>query len=228
VLLKRLTWLRLFWPWMRLAWHYVYDRDAWRTLPHDVPLSCFGSGCEREFHWYLDGESQVRVHCVDDVCAWLAGCEKQSDQDLFQVPDFWQHPRTFEQVRKGDCEDHALWAWRKLIELGYEVELMVGYWLPLGRDTESFHAWVVYGTGEERFLLESIRADASRMVRPLGEAHAEYVPHFSVDHHLLRRVYAGSVSSGRERREQREQREAERTRRQKASDGQSAPDSPAP
>jgi hypothetical protein len=45
---------------------------------------------------------------------------------LFGEADFWQHPSTFERLRTGDCEDFAVWAWRKLIELGYDVDLVAG------------------------------------------------------------------------------------------------------
>src|SRR5690348_3236184 len=53
-------------------------------------------------------------HCGDLRMA--ADCEYV--RDPVHERDFWQHPKTFEQLRKGDCEDHALWAWRKLTELG--------------------------------------------------------------------------------------------------------------
>src|SRR5205085_1473130 len=68
------------------------------------------------FAWYFEGQSAVTVGSVDDVCEWLLECEYVHDPELFHEPDFWQHPRTFERLRKGDCEDHALWAWRKLVE----------------------------------------------------------------------------------------------------------------
>ena len=43
--------------------------------------------------------------------AWLLGCVYARDRDLFRNPDYWQHPCNFEGLRKGDCEDFALWAW---------------------------------------------------------------------------------------------------------------------
>jgi predicted transglutaminase-like cysteine proteinase len=33
-----------------------------------------------------------------------------------------EHPGAFERRRRGDCEDFALWAWRKLAEVGVDAE----------------------------------------------------------------------------------------------------------
>ena len=117
----RLQHLKLGIPLIRLAWRFDEEEDAWEAIEHDLPLAYFGSGAVNEFDWYLQGESDVVVETLADVQAWLAECAYARDQDLFQVPDFWQHPRTFEQLRKGDCEDHALWAWRKFHELGIDA-----------------------------------------------------------------------------------------------------------
>ncbi|HXW05204.1 MAG TPA: hypothetical protein VD833_08230 [Vicinamibacterales bacterium] len=78
------------------------------------------------FRWYYEGQRTVQVGTVDDVCRWLAECQYLSDDELFNETDFWQHPRTFENLCKGDCEDHALWAWTKLVEFGHQAELFVG------------------------------------------------------------------------------------------------------
>ena len=101
-------------------------RDPWTWTRHPVPLWMFGPGCVKDFAWYLEGESRVAVADLDGLCRWLAGCAYVSDESLFRTDDYWQHPATFEQIRKGDCDDHALWAWRKLAALGYESEFMVG------------------------------------------------------------------------------------------------------
>ena len=45
---------------------------------------------------------------LDDVFAWLAECRYETDTNLFHESDYWQHPRTFEQLRCGDCEDFAI------------------------------------------------------------------------------------------------------------------------
>jgi len=68
----------------------------------------------------LRGQSTVCVNDIAAICEWLADCEYV--RDPVHERDFWQHPKTFEQLRKGDCEDHALWAWRKLTELGIPAD----------------------------------------------------------------------------------------------------------
>ncbi len=150
-----------------------------------VTPQIFGHGSFRKFSWYLEGETAVQVHAVHDLCQWLTECQYLSDPQLFNERDFWQHPRTFEHLRKGDCEDHALWAWRKLIELGYRAQFFVGQWC------EGHHAWVVFERDGELFLLEAICKEHEVMIRPLGDVRAEYRPHFSVDHQFTMHSYAG-------------------------------------
>ena len=131
------------------------------------------------FRWYFEGESTVRTATVDDVCEWLGACQYVSDDQLFNEADFWQHPRTFEQVRKGDCEDHALWAWRKLIELGHPAEFFVGQWLEGGGAHHDGHAWVVFEQDGQRFLLEAVTKDEKHvMIRPLLDVRRELRPAF--------------------------------------------------
>jgi hypothetical protein len=144
------------------------------------------------FRWYFEGESTVRVSTLDDVCEWLGDCEYLSDDQLFNEADFWQHPRTFEHLRKGDCEDHALWAWRKLIELGHPAQLFVGQWFDGGGDHRNRHAWVVFEQNSQRFVLEAVMKGKTRvMVRPLLDVRGEYAPHFSVDATFTMRSHAG-------------------------------------
>jgi len=115
----------------------------------------FGAGSRKPFSWYFEGQSTVTVKDVDEICEWLTGCQYMPDADLFREPDYWQHPLTFEQLRKGDCEDHALWAWRKMVELGFAADFYVGQWLTNGERT-GFHAWVVFERSGSTFLLEPV------------------------------------------------------------------------
>ena len=72
---------------------------------------------------------------------------------LFNEIDLWQHPSSFEELRRGDCEDFALWAWRKLAELGIDAEFFVGRILSVEEpDVDRQHAWVVFRVGDVQFL----------------------------------------------------------------------------
>ena len=84
------------------------------------------------------------------------------DDRQFGVDDVWQHPCEFERLRQGDCEDYALWAWRKLVELGVDAELVSGRW-DVTREDAGHHAWVVYREGGSEFLLESVARTRSAM-----------------------------------------------------------------
>ena len=85
--------------------------SRWRRYAASVPLHAYGLGARRDFSWYFEGRSTVDVASLDDIMAWLLGCVYARDRDLFRNPDYWQHPCNFEGLRKGDCEDFALWAW---------------------------------------------------------------------------------------------------------------------
>src|SRR5262249_30023259 len=128
---------------------------------------------------------------------------------LFNESDFWQHPLTFEHLRKGDCEDHALWAWRKLVELGYPAELFVGQWIGAGgNDDDDTHAWVVFEQNETRFLLEAVIKQQSELMRPWEIARHDYLPHFSVDAAFTMRSHEGYLLYLKKREERRHRRAA--------------------
>ena len=59
---------------------------------------------------YFSGESSMRVQSIGEIVSWLQTCEYAADLDLFQKKDHWQHPGTFEERRRGDAKDFALWA----------------------------------------------------------------------------------------------------------------------
>ena len=146
-------------------------------------------GARRPFSWFFDGESKVQVNDIEAVCTWLDGCEYVSDQELFREPDFWQHPLTFEQIRRGDCEDHALWAWRKLSELGIEARFFLGRTSSAQR-TGRMHAWVGLVTDGQELVLEGT-ARRGTPLKPSDSFRQEYIPHFSVGREYDIRVYGG-------------------------------------
>jgi hypothetical protein len=186
---------RLLSPFMRLAARLVGRDAAWERVTMRVPASVFGPGSQQPFADYFDGESCVRVESIDDIVAWLQTCEYVTDTELFHEPDFWQHPGAFERLRRGDCEDFALWAWRKLAEVGIDAEFCVGRVICNGRpESARQHAWVIYRVDGAAFLFEPAARIRSKMIRPLADAMGDYVPHFAVNHRFDTNAFVGCAS----------------------------------
>ena len=76
-----------------------------------------------------------------------------SDEEQFGEKDYWQPPEQFEESKKGDCEDFALWAWRQLLQMNYDARFVAGV---SGRYREG-HAWVTFEKNGKYFLLEPLR-----------------------------------------------------------------------
>lgn len=185
ILMSLLTWLAItiFAISGLLLLNMVKMEGSWEKQYVPVPLSRFGSGCLNAFGWYLQRECTVPVTSVADICRWLKTCDYTHDPHLFQRNDFWQHPQDFEQARQGDCEDHALWAWRRLIELGLEADFVVGY---AGLER---HAWVTFKYQGKEYLLETtLKYD--KMVYLLETTQARYQPDIGVDHRLRTYQYS--------------------------------------
>ena len=198
--LKRIVYWTLR-PALRLLLRALPHEDPWGRLEYRVPVSTYGAGAKHDFDWYFEGDSQVTTADLDAVCEWLLSCEYVRDPDLFNESDFWQHPRTFERLRRGDCEDHALWAWRKLVELGYDADLVSGRCLPWtpGDAHERSHVWVIFRRDGDVFLLEAVAKDRGRIVRPLPEVAAKYRPEYGVDHKRQRFTFNGVLDTMRDR-----------------------------
>ncbi len=138
----------------------------------------FGPGSTQSFNWYFEGQSQTGTLSINEICYWLQSCDYVRDQALFMKRDFWQHPLTFEQIKKGDCEDHALWTWRKLIELGLKAEFIVG-------DTETErHAWIVFEWSDGKRYLFETTTKQGQMIHTMASTKGIYKPEFSVDENL--------------------------------------------
>jgi hypothetical protein len=165
-------------------------RDPWTRLPLEAPLALYGDGARRGFDWYFEGESAATVTSFDELVHWLAECTYDTDRRLFHEDDFWQHPRTFEHLRRGDCEDFALWAWRKMVELGIDAELVIGRRVPPG-SANSRHAWIVFREDAGEFLFEPVCRERERAVRPVSTARHEYIPEFGVASDRRRFFFAG-------------------------------------
>ena len=186
---------RLLSPFIRLVARLVRRESVWERVTMRVPAGAFGPGSHEPFAAYFEGESCVRVGSIDDIVAWLQTCEYVSDLELFHERDVWQHPGIFETLRRGDCEDFALWAWRKLAELGIDAEFCVGRVICDDHPAiDRQHAWVVYRVDGTAFLFEPAARTQARMIRPLAEAMGEYVPHFAVNHRFDTNAFVGCAS----------------------------------
>lgn len=181
-------------PFYRLLLRSVRIEGSWDEYEGiEISPKSFGAGSVHPFEWYLTGPSSVSIGTVAEICRWLSHCTFVPDIDEFGIADHWQHPSEFEERRRGDCDDHSIWAWTKLIELGLHAKLFSGTWLP-GHVGQEAHAWVVFtdSAGEE-WLLESTFKDTKRIVQRADQVRTLYQPHFSVDEHCKVLCYGGFI-----------------------------------
>ena len=125
----------------------------------------------------LNYQPSIEVHEPQDVTRFLLACRYASDLELFGKEDHWQTPAEFERLRAGDCEDHALWAWRMGVALGEEARFTIG---TLSGDP---HAWVTMYEEGLPWILEATgkTPETIEPFRPNGL----YEPRFSIDGKLL-------------------------------------------
>jgi len=97
---------------------------------------------------YFNRPLSTSPKTLADIEAFLHQCKYLSDQKTRSQADFWEPPDEFEIRRTGDCEDHAIWAWRHLHDLGYKARLV------LGKYTRG-HAWVHIFINGRVYLLEA-------------------------------------------------------------------------
>lgn len=191
---------RLFARFARVAARLLGRESVWEPVRIAVPAGAFGPGSRRPFSSYFKGKSSVRVQSIDDIVEWLQACEYVSDIELFHEQDVWQHPRAFEKRRRGDCEDFALWAWRKLAEIGIDAELCVGRMICGERpEVDRQHAWVVFRVDGTSYLFEPAARVRSRMIRPLADVSDAYVPHFAVNHRFDTQAFIGCAADSSHR-----------------------------
>ena len=89
---------------------------------------------------------------TDEIRTFLKTCRYVSDREQFGVKDHWMPPEEFENIRRGDCDDFALWTWRQLLGLGYNARFVVG---SAGRYGIG-HAWVSFRVRDRVFIVESL------------------------------------------------------------------------
>ncbi len=162
-------------------------KPTYNKVAEEISYRQFAQGATLPFSQYFEQGSTVNVSSIDDICHWLQQCKYAKDRDQFDAGDYWVHPVEFEQLRKGDSEDHALWAWRKLVELGFEAEFVLGY----RRErfmVEGYHAWVIFDGLDKNFLnkrrtyLVESSGKKFPIIFPIEEKEEEYRPIFGVDH----------------------------------------------
>jgi hypothetical protein len=121
--------------------------------------------------------SQPLKHWCSDLTElrrFLAGCKYVSDQEQFGKRDYWQPPEEFEESKKGDCDDFALWAWRQLLHLNYAARFVVGRRGRYGAG----HAWVTFQKDGRTYLLEPLSWPFGLKLPRLSAL--RYKPKFSV------------------------------------------------
>jgi hypothetical protein len=168
--------------------------DPWVRLPLAPPFGAYGPGAQDEFPTYLEGPSRVSAPSPAAVASWLLSCRYAADEHLLDAHDHWLHPSTFELVRAGDCEDFALWGWRKLVEASIDATFVVGM-SAAANGTPVRHAWVTFRDGSDEFVLDGVQRSLELIVRPraiLGEA---YVPQVGADREGRRVAFAGLFRS---------------------------------
>ncbi len=178
-------------PLLRHATKNMTDDDVWKKTKKKLPKEAFGRANLHDWNWYLEGRSTVEVKSAKEIVDWLRGCKYVGDSVLFNEKDFWQHPVTFENLRKGDCEDHALWAWRKLKELGIPAEFVCGRSGPASAKGNHGHAWIHVELSGKQYLMETVANSRQPMTFLLDDVRQNYCPALSVDTDLNTYRYGG-------------------------------------
>jgi len=99
---------------------------------------------------YVSQPLTVKYRDIAEIREFLRGCKGVSDKEQFGREDYWQPPEHFEQTKKGDCDDFALWTWRQFLELGYDCRVVFGQYGRYGVG----HAWVQFSADGNTFLVE--------------------------------------------------------------------------
>ena len=81
---------------------------------------------------YFNRSLRFQAASIQEIATFLRGCEYRRDRQTRSQRDFWEPPDVFEKRKRGDCEDHALWAWRQLTDLGHRSRFVLS----------EGHAWV--------------------------------------------------------------------------------------
>jgi hypothetical protein len=97
-----------------------------------------------------------------------------SNQEQFGERDYWQPPERFEESKKGDCEDFALWAWRQVLHMKYHARFALG---SASRHGDG-HARVAFEKDGKAYLLEPLSGPVGLTLPRLSVL--RYKPKFSL------------------------------------------------
>ena len=116
-----------------------YDADGRKTFRPDLRQR---SGFRSTFPPGRFLSQPLKKWCSDssELRRFLSTCKYVKDKEQFGENDYWQPPDDFEQSRKGDCEDFALWTWRQLIHMNYPSRFVMGTAGGYGEG----HPWVTF------------------------------------------------------------------------------------
>ena len=142
---------------------YVIDGTA--MMPRDLVHA---------FRIYRSSRLKQPLQTLRDLRWYMSRqCRYERDPMLFGRPDVWLHPEDFEVAPVGDCEDHALYAWVQLLEMGYDA------YFTCGRVDGYGHAWVMFQ--DSGLWLYEATSQAVYPADVVGRDMVSYEPHFLVD-----------------------------------------------
>ncbi len=117
---------------------------------------------------YFNRPLRTKPRTLAEIESFLHGCKYLSDRRTRSQEDYWEPPDVFEGRKTGDCEDHAIWAWRHLDELGCKTRFVLG-------KSSGWHAWVHIFVNGRAYLLEATQKSK------LFPNAASYDAHWSVE-----------------------------------------------
>lgn len=188
-----LNWIKYFPSRVEIAIHFFQHegkKSHWNYSEVRFPLKVFGYRPKNDLSKYFEGESSVVITNLQELCDWLVGCEYTH----YNAKGEWKHPLLFENERNGNCIDHSLWTWRKLTELGFHSEFMVGESV-IG-ETPNQHAWILFKSSlDDEMLLETVSKDKNKMLYYKNSIQHIYIPWASIDNNFKFRIYGGYYSA---------------------------------
>jgi Bacterial transglutaminase-like cysteine proteinase BTLCP len=102
------------------------------------------------FGRYLDRPLSYHASNLDDIRRFLMSCKAASDEETFGKKEYWLPPDEFEKLKKGDCDEFALWTWRQLLHLGYPARFVAGRY---GR-YRGGHAWATFERDGKHYIAD--------------------------------------------------------------------------